>query len=307
LSIVTVGSVALDSVKTPERSVENALGGSAVYFSVAASYFTKVKLVAVAGSDFPQEHIELLKSKNIDLEGLEIKSDGNTFRWKGEYGENLNEAITLETHLNVFEEFVPSIPESYSDCNCLFLGNIDPELQLRVLEKTGNGKFIALDTMNFWITGKNDMLKKVIGKINALLINDTESKMLSGKNNITDAAESIINMGPQYVVIKRGEYGALLFSKDKQFFVPAVPLKKVSDPTGAGDSFAGGFVGYIASKDKIDNKTLNEAVVAGTVMASFAVQDFSIEKTANLNKEEIKKQFHTLKDLTHFEVPDKFK
>lgn len=307
MSIITVGSVALDSIKTPAGSVKNALGGSAVYFSTAASYFTDVKLVAVAGNDFPIKHIELLKSKNIDLEGLEIIKGGKTFRWEGEYGENLNEAITLETHLNVFEKFKPSIPESYKKCRCLFLGNIDPELQLQVLEKINNAKIIAIDTMNFWITGKNKMLKKVIKKVDILLINDTESQMLSGKDNLSDAAESILSMGPKYVVIKRGEYGALLFSKNRTFWVPAVPLKKVVDPTGAGDSFAGGFVGYLASRNKINDKTLNEATVSGTVMASFAVQDFSIGKTANLKLGEIKKQFHILKELTHFEIPDEFK
>lgn len=306
MSILTVGSVALDSIETPEGIVNESLGGSAVYFSVAASYFTKVNIVAVAGNDFPDEYINVLRKNNIGLEGLEIDKSGKTFHWKGKYGANLNEAITLETNLNVFENFTPKIPASYHDLKNLFLGNIDPDLQGKVLDQLDSPKVIGLDTMNFWINGKNDSLKKVIRKINIIFLNDTESKMLAVKSNMFEAAKEILSLGPKYVVVKRGEYGATLFSSNSIFWAPAYPVNKVVDPTGAGDSFAGGFMGCIARYGKLDDTTLRQAVISGTVMASFAVEDFSVKRTAALNIDEIKMRHKSLKSITDFTIPDDF-
>jgi len=306
VNILTVGSVALDSIETPAGTVTDVLGGSAVYFSIAASYFTKVNLVAVAGKDFPDKHINLLREKKIGIEGLEIDNRGETFRWKGKYGENLNEALTLETNLNVFENFIPKIPSSYNDAKNLFLGNIDPDLQLHVLEQVKSPAVIGLDTMNFWINGKNNALKKVIRKVHIVLLNDKESKLLAEKNNILEAAKEILSMGPQYVVIKRGEYGAVLISKNSRFWAPAYPVDIVIDPTGAGDSFAGGFMGCIAWKNKLEDEILRQAVICGTVMASFAVEDFSIRKTSQLNNEDIRKRYREIRTITDFKTPDEF-
>ncbi|MFW6054164.1 MAG: PfkB family carbohydrate kinase, partial [Persicimonas sp.] len=245
MSLLVVGSVAFDTVETPFGKVEEALGGSALYFSTSASYFTDVNLVAVVGEDFPDETVDFLASRGVDLDGLK-HTDGETFRWKGKYGYDLNEAITLDTQLNVFGDFHPELPESYKNASHVFLANIDPELQLEVLEQVEDPEFVALDTMNFWIEGKRDALLDVLARVDMAVFNETEARQLAGEANIVKAAQSILAMGPSFIAVKRGEYGALLFTERDTFFAPAYPLESVFDPTGAGDTFAGGLLGYIA-------------------------------------------------------------
>jgi len=239
MSLLVVGSVAFDSVKTPFGKADDVLGGSATYFSTAASYFTDVSVVAVVGSDFPEKHLTFLKSRKIDIEGIE-QTEGKTFRWKGEYGYDLNEARTLDTQLNVFQSFKPKLPESYKNKNVVFLANIDPDLQREVLEQVEKPSLVACDTMNFWIEGKKDSLLKTLKMVDILLINDGEARELSGEPNLVKAASIIHSMGPKTLIIKQGEYGALMFKDGKIFSAPAYPLESVFDPTGAGDSFAGG-------------------------------------------------------------------
>jgi sugar/nucleoside kinase (ribokinase family) len=244
VSVVVVGSVALDSVKTPFGERTEALGGSAVYFSYSASFFSKVKLVGVVGQDFPSKNLELLRRRKIDLEGLQV-STGDTFRWSGFYEYDLNEAKTLDTRLNVFEKFSPNLPESYRSADCVFLANIDPDLQMRVLRQVRRPKLIAADTMNLWISTKKESLKALCREIDILILNDGEARQLSGKASLIQAGRLIQSWGPKFVVVKKGEHGVLLFSKKNVFSAPAYPLEEVFDPTGAGDTFAGGFVGYL--------------------------------------------------------------
>jgi len=301
MSILVVGSVALDSVKTPFGTAPNVLGGSGTYFSVSASFFTKVRLVAVVGSDFPQEHIKLLEKKNIDISGLK-KVPGKTFRWKGEYSFDLNNARTLDTQLNVFAQFKPEIPPKYADSEYVFLANIDPELQLDVLKQVKNPKLVACDTMNFWISSKKTELKKTLKHVDILVINEAEVRQLSDETNLVKAARCIMSWGPKALVVKRGEYGALLFGKGQTFSAPAYPLETISDPTGAGDSFAGGFMGYLAKADNSSAANIRRAIIMGSVMASFDVEDFSLKRLIRLTKPEIKNRFKAFKSLTHFDV-----
>jgi len=300
MSIVVVGSVALDSVKTPFGEVEEVLGGSATYFSTSASFFTDVKLVAVVGEDFPDRHVKFLESRSIDLSGLQ-KKPGKTFRWKGKYGYDLNEAITLDTKLNVFENFTPVIPFEYKNADYVFLANIDPELQSKVLAAVESPKLVALDTMNFWIEGKPEALKKALGKIDILIINDAETREFAKEPNIVLAARKILELGPKMIIVKRGEYGALMFSNNSIFAAPAYPLHSINDPTGAGDTFAGGFLGYIASIDKFDEPSIRQGIIFGSVMASFAVEDFSLNRLISLRMDEIRKRFKEFKKLSHFD------
>ena len=244
--LLVVGSVALDTVKTPFGEAAEVLGGSATYFSTSASYFTAVDLIAVVGEDFPSQHLAFLKSRGIDLAGLE-RRPGSTFRWKGEYTHQLNEAHTLDTKLNVFETFRPKIPESYRSPEVLFLGNIDPELQLDVLQKLPRPPLVACDTMNFWINGKRDALWRVLEKVDILIVNDGEARALGGDSNLMKVAQRVLSRGPKHLIIKRGEYGVLMFDQKQVFGAPAFPLEDVRDPTGAGDTFAGGFLGYLAA------------------------------------------------------------
>lgn len=302
MSLLVVGSVAFDSVKTPFGEVENALGGSATFFSTSASYFTKVNLVAVIGDDFPEEHLTFLKSKGVDLEGLQ-KVGGKTFRWKGEYGYALNEAKTLETHLNVFQSFKPVLPSSYKDAEIVFLANIDPDLQYNVLEQVRKPKWVACDTMNYWIEGKKSSLLKLLKKVDLLLINDGEARQLAGEPNLVNAAKIILNMGPKTLIIKRGEYGALMFNGKTIFAVPAFPLEKIFDPTGAGDTFAGGVMGYLSKTRSFDDHQLRRAIIYGSVMASFNVEAFSLDRLRHLSQDEISARSRAFKELTHFEVP----
>lgn len=299
LRILTVGSVALDGVETPFGKVEDAVGGSALFFSTAASYFAGVDLVAVVGDDYPLPEIEFLKERNVDFEGLQIVK-GKTFRWKGKYHLDLNDRETLDTQLNVFENFNPVIPQKYRDSKVVFLGNIAPKLQLNVLEQVNGSVITVLDTMNFWIEGSRDDLLKVLEKIHILIINDSECRQLSNAQNIVNGARVIQAMGPEVVIIKKGEHGALMCNRDSFFSIPGLPLEKVFDPTGAGDAFAGGFVGYLAQKGDVSDDVLRNAMVYGSVMASICVEDFSIRALKHLTHDDIQNRYDRFKRLTGF-------
>ena len=298
--LLVVGSVALDTVKTPFGEVSEVLGGSATFFSTAASYFTSVDLIAVVGEDFPQQHLTFLKSRGIDLTGLE-RRPGATFRWKGEYTHQLNEARTLDTKLNVFETFRPKIPESYRSPELLFLGNIDPELQFDVLQKLPRPPLVACDTMNFWINGKRDALWRVLEQVDILIVNDGEARALGEDSNLVKVAQKILARGPKHLIIKRGEYGVLMFNEKQVFGAPAFPLEDVRDPTGAGDSFAGGFLGYLAATGNRSIDAFKQAIIFGSVMASFAVESFSLDRLRILDYKEVHERFRAFKQLTHFE------
>ena len=299
MSILVVGSVAFDSITTPFGEVDDVLGGSASYFSTSASFFTDVQLVAVIGEDFPAQHIDFLNSRNIDLSGLQT-SPGKTFRWKGRYEYDLNEAHTLDTQLNVFESFKPQLPENFRDAEYVFLANIDPELQLEVLQQVRNPKFIACDTMNFWIDGKREELIRTLGKVDILIINEAEVRQLAAEPNLIKAAQIVRGFGPRTLVVKRGEYGILMFSEGSTFAAPAYPLDEVFDPTGAGDTFAGGFVGYLAATRNLDDANMRKATVFGTVMASFTVEKFSLDRLKELDHRDISDRYRKIKLLTDF-------
>ena len=297
MSVVVVGSVAFDSIRTPSGNAERVLGGSANYFSIAAHFFSPVKMVAVVGDDFPDQHIRFLNSRNICTKGLE-KISGKTFFWQGSYDDNLNEAKTLATHLNVFETFNPLLPEDYRSLEYVFLANIDPELQHRVLRQIEKPRVVVSDTMNFWIDRKANDLKKVLMEVDIFLLNEAEAKKLSGENNIVRASKRIRELGPDIVVIKRGEYGALLDYEGELFSVPAFPLAEVRDPTGAGDSFAGGFLGYLVQQHAtFDFSILKRAVIYGTVMASFTVEAFSFQRLMEIRLSDVEKRFTALMDI----------
>src|SRR3972149_3316424 len=300
MNLLAVGSVALDSVKTPFGEVSEVLGGSATYFATAASYFTRVGIVAVVGADFPKEHVTFLKTRPIDLEGLAV-TDGRTFRWRGEYGYQLNEARTLETQLNVFQQFNPQLPPDYRTAELVFLANIDPDLQLEVLKQTRSPELVALDTMNFWIDGKREALLKVLGKVNIVIVNDGEARQLVQEVNLVKVGREILKLGPKILIIKRGEYGALLFNHDAIFSAPAYPLETVFDPTGAGDSFAGGFMGHLARTKDFGMSNLRQAVILGSGMAFYFVEGFSLERFRTLRSEEILGRYREFKRMTHFE------
>ena len=300
MKILVVGSVAYDAVETPAGKRESQLGGAATYFSVAASYFTEVGMIGVVGEDFNPSDIEMLERHGIDTSGL-IKADGKTFRWTGEYIEDINTAVTLDTQLNVFGEFEPELNDEHANAPYLFLANIDPNLQLKVLDAMATRpKMVANDTMNLWIDIARPVLTELISKVDTLLINEEEAKQLTGKDHLPDAARAIIKLGPNSTVIKRGEYGATLFGEGFSFAAPAYPLERVVDPTGVGDSFAGGFMGYLASVDKADEESLRTAAIVGSTMASFAVEDFGLDRTKNLAKSDIDERFNAFVDLTRF-------
>ena len=300
MSVLVVGSVAFDSVKTPFGQVEEVLGGSGTYFSTSASFFTDVKMVAVVGEDFPAEHFDFLRSRKIDLEGLKT-AQGRTFRWKGSYDYDLNEAHTLETHLNVFESFQPDLPPGYRDAEYVFLANIDPELQLEVLNQVKSPKLVACDTMNFWIGGKRDALLKTLRHVDILLINEGETRQLAEEPNLVKAARLILAMGPKTLVVKRGEYGVIMFTEHSIFSAPAYPLESVFDPTGAGDTFAGGFMGYLVATRNLSESNMRQAIVFGSAMASFVVEDFSLGRMKKLEYGEIEERFRKFKLLTEFD------
>ena len=300
MDILVVGSVAFDSIETPFGKGDDVLGGSATYFSTAASFFTGVQLVAVVGDDFPDEPRQFLTSRGVDLAGLQTRP-GETFRWKGRYGYDLNEAHTLETHLNVFETFHPQLPEPYRKAEYVFLANIDPELQLEVLRQVESPKLIACDTMNFWIEGKRDALVNTLGHVDILVINEGEVRQLAEEANIVKASRQVLAMGPKALVVKRGEYGVLVFNEHSIFSAPAYPLEEVFDPTGAGDTFAGGFMGYLAAINNISDETIRKATVFGSVMASFTVEDFSLNRLRKLDWREVEDRFRRFQALTFFE------
>jgi len=300
MSMLVVGSVALDTVKTPFGLEKEVLGGAATYFSVSASYFTDVSVVAVVGQDFPEAHIQLLRRKGIDTSGLESRP-GRTFRWSGEYGYDMNTARTLDTQLNVFSEFTPRIRPEHRNSEFLFLANIDPDLQRLVLEQVERPRLVGCDTMNYWITHKPDSLKKTLSLVDVVLINDAETRQLADEPNLVKAAQKIIRWGPKTLVIKRGEYGLLMINNQSVFGAPAFPLEEVLDPTGAGDSFAGGFMGYLAATGNTGEESLRKAAVFGSVMASFNVGQFGLRGLDCLTYPEIEMRFKEFRKLTHFE------
>lgn len=300
MSILVVGSVAFDTVRTPFGQAEEALGGSATYFSVAASFFANVRLVAVVGEDFPDQHLEFLRSRKVDLGGLQ-RVPGKTFRWVGEYGFDLNQARTLDTQLNVFADFAPKIPEAYRDSDVVFLANIDPDLQREVLRQVRRPALIAADTMNYWIANKAESLRQTLGLVDTLLINDAEARQLADEGNLAQAARKILAWGPKSLVIKRGEYGALMVNNGNWFAAPALPLEVVRDPTGAGDCFAGGFVGYLANTMNFDDASVRKAMIMGSVMASFNVEAFSLNRLRTLTYEEIEARYRAFRRLAQFE------
>lgn len=299
--VLIVGSVALDSVKTPSGVVERALGGAATYSSVAASFFGPVNLVGVVGEDFPPEHVELLKSRGIDTTGIQVIPGGKTFHWAGSYEGDLNQARTHLTELNVFQDFRPELPESYRSSGFVFLANIDPVLQLEVLDQVPSARLTACDTMNFWITGKRDELIEVLKRVDVAFINDAEARQLTGITNLTRAAAAIHEIGPEHVIVKKGEHGAVMYSRNSPCFsASAYPLEEVVDPTGAGDSFAGGFMGYMARAGEVTETNLRRAVVYGSTLASFNVQDFSLERFKRLTIEEIDGRFSEFRRMVEF-------
>ncbi len=300
MSILVVGSIALDSVETPFGTAEEALGGAAVYFSYAASFFNRVRLVGVIGKDFPEEHLKLLEGRNIDLAGLE-RADGATFRWKGRYDYDLNEAHTLDTQLNVFETFAPKIPDSFKDSDFVFLANIQPGLQLQVAEQASSPRVIACDTMNFWIEGAYDQLRETLKSVDILIINDAETRELAREPSLVKAARKILEWGPTTLVVKRGEFGVLMFHGSSVFSAPAYPLEDVFDPTGAGDTFAGGFMGFLSTQEEITEAAIRQAIIFGSTLASFNVEDFSLNRMKTLEMQEILDRFAEFKLLSHFE------
>lgn len=296
MSLLVVGSIALDSVKTPFGEVEEALGGSAVYFSHAASFFNSVRLVGVVGSDFSKEKIELLKKKKIDLKGLMV-DEGRTFRWKGEYGYDLNVARTIYTHLNVFANFKPKIPSEYRATEYVFLANIDPDLQRGVLRQVDKPDLVACDSMNYWIENRRSALKRLLKKIDIFFANDREAREFSGEHSLLKAARYIFSCGPKIAIIKKGEHGVLCISGDYLFSYPAYILEDPFDPTGAGDTFAGGFMGYLSRIKKLNETALRKAAVYGTILASYAVEDFSINRLLHLNSKDIRNRYNEFKKL----------
>ena len=300
--VLIVGSMALDSVKTPTGEVKDTLGGAADYSGVAASFFSPVQLVGVVGDDFPAEHLEFLRSRGIDLAGVQTVAGGKTFRWTGYYDFDLNVAHTLDTQLNVFADFKPVLPDAYKKAQYVFLANIDPTLQLEVLSQVESPTLTVCDTMNFWIEGKRDALLEVLKRVDIAFMNDAEARQLTGQMSVIKAAKALQAMGPKTVIIKKGEHGALLFSGDQHFAAPSYPLEEISDPTGAGDTFAGGFIGYVASRGDVGVATLKKAVVYGSVMASFNVEDFSLNRLRTLTREDIAARYRAFQEISHFEA-----
>lgn len=307
MSIMVVGSVAFDGIKSRFGQVDRVIGGSATYFSLAASYFTQVRIVAVVGEDFTDEYEQVFRRRSIDISGIQ-RDKGQSFFWQGEYGENPNEAKTLTTCLNVFEHFNPQIPQQYRDSNFLFLANIDPVLQANVRRQMNDVAMVGGDTMNFWINGKRTELQETLKLIDVLLINDAETKSLASESILPRAAQKVLAMGPKALVIKHGEYGATIFFREGAFGLghhpfraPTLPIEEVVDPTGAGDSFAGGFMGYIASQGELNREVLKRAMFYGGVMGSFAVERFGPERLMDLSRDEIEERFGMFRELTHLD------
>ena len=304
MSLLTVGTVAFDSIETPYGQAEKVIGGACTYISWAASYFTEnIHLVSIVGDDFPAVELETLTQRGVNLDGLEVVQGGKSFFWSGRYHDNMNNRDTLITDLNVLADFNPVLPEASRSAQYVMLGNLTPSVQKSVLDQLdGSQKLIALDTMNFWMDIAMDELKGVIARVDLLTINDEEARQLSGENSLVRAAQAIHDMGVRYLVIKKGEHGALLFSTDDMFYAPALPLTQVVDPTGAGDTFAGGLMGYLANTDDISMSNMKRAIIAGSAMASFCVEDFSLNRLKELSMPEIKERFVRFKDLMYFDT-----
>ena len=298
MSVTVVGSVALDTVETPWGKNEEGLGGSATYFALAAANYAPVNLVGVVGDDFPEEHVRLLEEKGVDLAGLE-RAPGRTFRWSGRYHADVNTRDTLDTQLNVFEHFHPKLPARIRSADYLFLGNIHPSLQIEVLDDA-EAQFVALDTMNLWIDTVLDEVKEVLSRVDAIIVNDSEAKQLTGENNLVKGALAVKQFGPRIVVVKKGEHGCLLFTDNDMFSAPAYPLENVTDPTGAGDTFAGGFMGHIARQASTDPATLRQAVVHGTVVASFTCEAFGPDALTQIGPDDIATRYEAIQKLTAF-------
>lgn len=301
MSLTVVGSVAFDAVETPFGKREKMLGGAGTHFALSASFFTDVRVIGVVGNDFTDAEWDVFKRHNINTDDIEVVTDGKTFFWRGRYDYDLNTAHTLETQLNVFETFEPKPSEASKNSRLLFLANILPMLQKQVREQCADAEFVAMDTMNFWIDSMKDAVIETVKVVDCVIINDAEARQLADEANIHKAAKKIMSFGPKAVVIKRGEYGAALFTKDAYFAIPAFPLESVFDPTGAGDTFAGGFMGYLASQVEITDDALRRAMVYGTVMASFNVEEFGTERVDRLTQDEINERFRAFKRITHFE------
>ncbi|MEO8434552.1 MAG: PfkB family carbohydrate kinase [Pyrinomonadaceae bacterium] len=301
MSLLVVGSVAFDAVETPFGRCDKMLGGSASHFSISASYFTKVRIVGVVGGDFGEEEQAVFDSHGIETKDLERIPEGKTFRWRGKYEYDLNVAHTLETQLNVFADFEPKISDEAKQSRLVFLGNIQPELQRRVREQMTGAKLIALDTMNLWIETTRESLQKAIEVVDLLIINDAEARQLTEQSNLHKAAREILSWGPRSLIVKRGEYGAAMFTAETYFAIPAYPLESVFDPTGAGDTFAGGLMGYLDSQKTLDEGAMRRAMIFGSVMASFNVEEFGTERIQRLTHDEINERFRAFKRFTHFE------
>ena len=304
MSLLSIGTVAFDNIETPVGKVERVIGGACTYISIAASYFTKDLMISsIVGGDFPDSELKYLKKRGINLDGLEVVKEGKSFFWGGKYHDNMNKRDTLFTELNVLDDFNPKLPASYKTAKFLMLGNLTPDIQMKVIKQLKKKpKLITLDTMNFWMDITMPSLKKVLKKIDVLTINDEEARQLSGEYSLVKAAAKIFKMGPKYLIIKKGEHGAMVFHKDKIFFAPALPLTLVKDPTGAGDTFAGGFMGYLASVDKVNFEAIKTATIYGSVMASFCVEDFSINRLKTLKKSEISKRVKEFERMVKFKM-----
>ncbi|MFT5602121.1 MAG: sugar/nucleoside kinase (ribokinase family) [Flavobacteriales bacterium] len=302
MSLVNVGTVAFDAIETPFGKTDKIIGGACTYISLAASYFTKnAKIVSVVGDDFPTDVIDMFTDRGISTDGLQIKEGEKTFFWSGKYHNDMNSRDTIDTQLNVLETFDPIIPDSYQDCEYLMLGNLAPQAQLQVINRLEKRpKLIVLDTMNFWMEIAMDDLKKVIKEVDVLTINDEEARLLSGEYSLRKAARLILEMGPKYLIIKKGEHGALLFDKERVFFAPALPLEEVFDPTGAGDTFAGGFIGYLAASGNISWENMKNGIIMGSALASFTVEKFGIERLRDLTMDEITDRISQFAELTNF-------
>ncbi len=304
MSLIVVGTVAFDKISTPFGSSDKIVGGAATYIGLAASLFAKnVKLISVVGDDFPEDFLQLFRDRNIDLSGLQIKKGEKSFFWEGKYHYDMNSRDTLDTQLNVLADFEPVLSEGHQDCEFLMLGNLAPQVQLSVIEQLKNRpKMIALDTMNFWMDSAMEDLKKVISKVDILTINDEETRQLSGEYNLVKGARKIMEMGPRYVVVKKGEHGALLMDRNNMFYAPALPLEEVKDPTGAGDTFAGGFVGYLAHTKDTSFENMKRAVIIGSAMASFTVEKFGTENLRAITEEDIDRRIQLFVDLVDFDI-----
>ena len=300
MPLLVVGSIALDSVQTPNEHRENVLGGSATYFSYAASYFSPVRLVGVVGEDFPAEHTALLGSRRIDTSGLHVVPGAKTFRWSGKYLPNMNDRETLEVHLNVFEKFDPVLPEAYRRCRYVFLANGSPVVQMKVLDQVPGAALVVADTMDLWINIQRDELARLLKRLDGLVLNDSEARLLTGDENLVRAGRAVQAMGPKFVVIKKGEHGAMFFSQNETYVLPAYPTSQVVDPTGAGDSFAGGMMGYLASVDKVDAATLKKALAYGVVVASFNVEDFSLERLKQIERPQLDERLAEYRQMLTF-------